>query len=87
MDNCTINGYLALIACIFGRSTPEQALHDYCGVPLRRSDLLKEQVRESVERHPTWENSEIAASVGCTEDYVSRFRRQQNLMIKNAAEA
>ena len=30
MDNCTINGYLALIACIFGRSTPEQALHDYC---------------------------------------------------------
>ena len=45
MDTYSVNGYLALIACIFGRSTPDQALHDFCGVPLRKSNLLKEQVK------------------------------------------
>lgn len=87
MNTYSMNGYLALIACIFGRSTPDQALHDFCGVPLRKSNLLKEQVKAAIERHPTWTNSEIANSVGCTEDYVSRYRRERKLAMKPAVEA
>ena len=76
MENYTLNGYLALVACIFGHSNPDEALYTYCGIPLRKSDTLMEKVLRLIKENPDRKNSEIAALARCSNDYVSRIRRR-----------
>ena len=76
MENYTLNGYLALVACIFGHSSPDEALYTYCGIPLRKSDTLMQKVLGIIKENPNLKNSEIAALARCSNDYVSRILKR-----------
>ena len=68
------DGYYALLECILCGTSPEVALHDYCGMALHTG--LKERTIEMIKKHPDWSTTRIAGDVGCTVDYVSRLVRK-----------